>query len=185
MKRQMVIVARPPIFEDCVRKFGRAVVDRPGVIFSWGMKIYAPGNATITRELFAHEAVHGERQLGGKTPSRYSPGAWKEEEDSIWAWWKRYLDEPLFRLDEELHAHHAEYHAYRKRHGHSTRYLTEIAARLAGPLYGNLVTVAQAKHAILTGVVERNPTAPARGPLHSMNQARQELAGVETGLASA
>lgn len=151
--RQTVVVDYPPCFERCCEVFGRANVDRKGVIFSWGDRIYNPGNVGIPRELAAHEAVHGLRQL------RYSMSLEHDltDEQRTEAWWERYLTDPLFRLDEELYAHHAEYIARKKRHGHEPRVFNAIAERLAGPLYGNLLTVAQAKHAILTGVVCVDP----------------------------
>jgi hypothetical protein len=137
--KQKIIVARPPVYDRCVAKFGAAaIVGRP-VIWSWGSVIYNPENTGISRELQAHEAVHGERQ--GDT------------DQSIMEWWERYLEEPSFRLDEELHAHRAEYRAGVKRHGPRPRDLETIAQRLAGALYGHLLTLSQAKHAILTGVM--------------------------------
>lgn len=137
------------MYERICRKFGTENVERPGVIFSWGDRIFNPSNASITRELFAHEAVHGERQLAFNSEA----GA----EGSVLEWWDRYLGDPLFRLDEELRAHMAEYKASVKRHGHSPRALNNMAERLSGPLYGELVTMAQAKHAILTGVMTLDP----------------------------
>jgi hypothetical protein len=151
--RQTVVVDVPPCFARCVQAFGRENVDRRGVIFAWGTKIYNPFNVSISRELGAHEAVHGMRQIGEEDLAR---GAFTD--DSIWVWWERYLTDPLFRLNEELYAHHAEYKAGVRRHGHRPRDFNAIAERLAGPLYGNLITIAQAKHAVLTGVVSLDPS---------------------------
>src|SRR5258708_40289599 len=104
------------------------------VIFAWGDKIYAPlQQGELPKALLAHEAVHGERQVA-------YPGG-------IEAWWRRYIAEPRFRLDEEIPAHKAELaHLLTKAKGPSMRahVLSRTAARLAAPLYGTLVTSAQA-----------------------------------------
>lgn len=133
--KQRVIVGRPPVFDRCVAQFG--ILGKP-VIFSWGDVIYNPEDVDITKELFAHEAVHGERQ--------------GTEELGITRWWMKYLDDPMFRYDEELAAHRAEWQAYmRRRPGRdNTVMLNAIAGRLAGPLYGNIATIACAKDAIVT-----------------------------------
>lgn len=147
MARQDVVHDRPPVWDRCIAKFGAAaIVGRP-VIFSWGSRIYNPTGTSICRELAAHEAEHGRRQLA------FAHAAGLNDEDGVAMWWERYLEDRLFRLDEEIYAHHVEYVAYRKRHGARPADLRMIAHRLSGPLYGNLLTFAQAKHAILTGEV--------------------------------
>ena len=127
----------PPNFERLAAKFPQA--RELGTIFTYGAVVYYTGDKAPTRELVAHEAVHAARQMA------HSGGPE--------AWWERYCEDALFRLDEELYTHHAELIAARKRHGHRTKDLQSIAARLAGPLYGRLLTVDQARHALLTGVV--------------------------------
>lgn len=125
---------RPPMFDVIDRVFH--VAGKP-IIFAWGDTIFNPMRIDITRELHAHEEVHGDRQ---------GP--------DIVAWWERYIIEPSFRLAEELPAHHAEYRAFCKRHGGATQqraYLTDVADRLASSLYGGIITRAAARNAVLTG----------------------------------
>jgi len=113
-------------------------VDGKPVIFCWGQTIHNPERIKVTRELVEHEKIHGARQGIGP---------------DIEAWWRRYIAEPSFRFQEELPAHRAEYHAFCKRHGSQERraqYLDCVAAKLASPLYGELVTATEARHAILT-----------------------------------
>ena len=129
-----IVIGIPPNYAAIKARF--PACDRKGVIFSYGDRIFNPSGISIPRELMAHEAIHGVRQ--GTDPV---------------TWWERYLAEPLFMLDEEIHAHHSEYRAYVKRHGHRPRDLRGIAERLSGPLYGNALTFAQAQHAILTGEI--------------------------------
>lgn len=134
-----VVQAPPPIYDEIVAVFPGAA--RPGVLFCFGDKIYAPGlRSVIGPEFFAHEQVHGDRQ-----------GA------DVLGWWKRYLAEPAFRLEEELPAHVAEFKSLCEQQRYkwvSARAMRRtiaafVARKLAAPLYGNLITVEDAKKAIL------------------------------------
>ena len=134
-----VVHGRPPNYEVIVAVFPGAAL--PGVIFAYGDRIYAPGAGGRLRpfmlppELHAHEAVHIERQAGRPEP-----------------WWEKYLADPRFRLEEELLAHRAEYWAYCARHPNRAKQaqaLEGIARKLAAPLYGALVSVEDARKAVL------------------------------------
>lgn len=141
-----IAIARPPNFEEILAVFPLA--EKPGVIFTYGQTIYNPSNAPISAQLKAHEAVHAQRQ--------------GEDEEEIRAWWRRYLTEPMFRLEEELLAHRAEYRAFRgwtKDRNAVARELDTIAKRLSGPLYGGLMSYAQARRMI---VVDVDPKAVAK-----------------------
>lgn len=132
--KQSVIMGRPPIFDECRAKFGPAV-DR--AIFSWGGTVYNPFGWRLPAQLLAHEAVHGERQIA----------------IGIEAWWRRYLDDADFRLAEEIPAHIAEYRAIARIGNRNQRRLAlnMISHRLAGALYGRVITVAAAKDLIKKG----------------------------------
>jgi hypothetical protein len=135
----MVLRERPPNFDKIFAAFPGA--GSPGVIFAYGGFIFAPGDVAVPPEIVAHERVHLERQ--------------GYEQD---AWWDRYIADPQFRLDEEIVAHRAEYREFARRHGNPTRRtiaLQEIAAKLAAPLYGGLISVADARQEILKGAKER------------------------------
>lgn len=132
-----IIKDRPPLYAEIDAAFG--VAGKP-VIFSWGELIYNPTGLKVSRELVAHEAIHGARQ--------------GTRDQEIEAWWRRYIKDPAFRADEEIPAHHAEYRAFCKRHGDQGargKFFRSIAARLASPLYGTLFTQAEAELAVLTG----------------------------------
>lgn len=100
------------------------------IIYAYGGVIHNPGKIKIPPQLFAHEAVHLERQGGDPA-----------------AWWARYIAEPRFRLDEEIPAHAAEYQSVRAVDGEG-RLLNLIAERLASPLYGSLIDHAAARRII-------------------------------------
>lgn len=125
-----VIFERPPNYAKIIAAFPH-VADSKTVLFCYGNFICNPGRAELSSRDHAHEQVHCDRQ--GADPE---------------AWWDRYLIDTAFRFDEELHAHVAEYaHAAgNAQHRRERRYyLNHIAARLAGPLYGRLVTTEGAK----------------------------------------
>lgn len=136
MTRQTIIRERPPMFDEIDAAFN---IRNTKAIFAWGDKIFAPAlQGELPKQLIAHESVHGERQ-------KIYPGG-------VEAWWRRYIDEPQFRLDEEIPAHRAELaHLLTKAKGPSMRahVLSVTARRLAAPLYGNLITIADAKKALV------------------------------------
>ncbi|MES2671591.1 MAG: hypothetical protein V4673_14400 [Pseudomonadota bacterium] len=119
----------PPLFDEIDAAFN--IKGQP-VIPAWGDKIYAPmQQGELSRALLLHEQVHGQRQAGDVT-----------------GWWRKYIADPEFRLAEEIPAHQAELaHLLTKAKGPAMRAhcLSRVAARLAAPLYGNLITIAEAK----------------------------------------
>lgn len=127
-----VVVANPPMFDEIDAVFN---VRGRQVIFAWGRTIFNPANVVIAPQLFEHEAVHCERQG-----------------NDIEGWWRRYIADPEFRLYEEVPAHQAEYRSLLRLRGDNRanrrRFLPYVASRLAAPIYGRMVTVAQAKELI-------------------------------------
>lgn len=137
-----VIRAYPPNFSQIAKVF--PVKGRPGILYAYGDRIYNPSGVEITPWIMAHEEVHGNRQLGVTVHTN----------SSLEDWWCHYLTDPKFRLNEELLAHQAEWRSYThvmQATGEGTKegYLALIAGRLASPLYGSLVTKAEAARLIL------------------------------------
>lgn len=138
-----VVQAEPPLIEEIDAAF--KVRGKP-VLFAWGDTIFNPLGVSIPPELMAHEAVHGLRQA-------LCPGGAE-------SWWRRYIAEPEFRLLEEIPAHVDEFVSlcaqYRKnwRSERNMRrtYASHVARRLAAPLYGRLISFADAKKALMAGV---------------------------------
>jgi hypothetical protein len=127
-----IVFENPPLFDVIDAAFN--VRGQP-VIFCWGDIIYNPQRIKVTPELKAHEKVHCDRQAAHPE-----------------TWWLRYVDDPAFRLAEEIPAHRAEFMAFRMRHRNLNqrgRMLNLIAERLSGPLYGGLLTKAEARQRIL------------------------------------
>lgn len=133
-----IIHQPPPNYAAVVAIFPFA--KRRGTMFCYGRAIFIPNGGSVSPALMAHETVHADRQ--GNDPA---------------GWWARYLVEQQFRFDEELPAHIAEYRWFDGCPRPERRImLRQIAARLAGPLYGRLVTVHEAKR-LITG--RDNPDA--------------------------
>lgn len=125
----------PPNIDEIAASLPEA---RSGVVlFCYGDTIYNPAGIRIPFSLRAHEAAHSKRQ--GHT------------EAEIREWWRKYAADEMFRLDEELPAHRAEYAAFCEQtrdKEHRFRFLVTLAKRLSGPLYGGLIEFGAAKRAI-------------------------------------
>jgi hypothetical protein len=117
----------PPMFRQINQAFN--VRGKP-VIFCFGDTIYNPTGMTISPALRVHEGVHSQQQ--DKDP---------------FAWWNYYIDDPTFRLDQELPAHRAEWQFLRDS-GSSETALVGVATRLSSPLYGSLIDYEEARRLI-------------------------------------
>ena len=106
-------------------------------IFAYGGVIYAPGGKDLSPALIAHEKVHFRQQAA-------HPGG-------VEGWWAQFLTDVEFRLDQELEAHRVEYQTAisldSSRHNRR-KSLKLIAGRLAKPMYGGIISAAEAKRRI-------------------------------------
>lgn len=121
----IVRVEYPPIIQAIDAKFN--VVGK-AILYAWGDTIYNPMGVAIPKQLMVHEWVHGDRQ--------------EKTEGRVEAWWKRYIEDAEFRLNEEIPAHQMEYMAYRnlqKDRNARAIYMQRVARKLASPLYGSLI----------------------------------------------
>lgn len=142
-----IIKAYPPLYSRIVEAFPY-IKGRPGILFAWGDRLYYPNPTTKAQDLpvwiEAHEEVHGKRQM--ENFSDYY-------QEAIEDWWDKYIADPEFRLQEEIPAHQAEWRAYRDTFPENSPfdpcpYLTRVAERLSGPLYGNLISYEEARKVI-------------------------------------
>lgn len=127
----IIRVEYPPIIAEIDAAFH--TMGKP-IIYAFGDVIYNPAGVPISRPLVLHEATHGTRQIA--------------MEGGVEAWWKRYIADPEFRLNEEIPAHQNEYKMFRDlNHDRNLRaiYLQKVARKLASPLYGSLITFKDAK----------------------------------------
>lgn len=107
-------------------------------IFAYDHIIYSPGFSTLPLQLHAHEAVHFVQQdaHGG----------------GVEGWWDDYLRSAKFRLAQEIPAHREEYRCLlasapsrQVRRKVKAKDLNNLAKRLSSPMYGGIITMAQAK----------------------------------------
>lgn len=121
----------PPNFLEILDHLPSAQNGR--TIFAYAPYIYNPYQMPIAEELIAHEMKHIERQ--GECPE---------------IWWEHYLNVPMFRLIEEMHAHMAEARNVLERLGSNRlrrRIISNVTGeRLSSGIYGynDLITRKQA-----------------------------------------
>ena len=66
-------------------------------------------------------------------------------------WWKKYLTDESFRMSQELEAYRAQYQFVKKYEDNKRKvkmFLYEVSQALANPIYGNMVSVNEAKKLI-------------------------------------
>ncbi len=123
---------KPPIYDE-VNKLFKLEERGLGAVFTYGSTIFNPFGVKIPADLLAHEEAHMEQQEGNV--------------DVAAIWWKRYLQDDQFRLDQETEAYGVQYKFYCrgvKDRNKRDRYLRECAKMLSGQLYGNIVGQAEA-----------------------------------------
>lgn len=121
-----IVETAPPNITAIEKVFPGVGKPERGVIFAYEKIIYNPGKIKIPIELMAHEFIHGMQQ----------------NDAGVEFWWDRYLTDPEFRLVEEIEAHRVEFQQFVKAHNRHMRrkYLVLCSARLAGPLYGKMIS---------------------------------------------
>lgn len=127
-----IVDGYPPNFEKIKRAFPMAI--RLGIVFAYHDAMYAPGIKEIPYPIKCHENIHLLRQ--GTTI------------ESAEAWWDEYINDPVFRLEEEILAHKAEYKALTELYPSKQQKmmcLREVAEKLAAPLYGRIINVKSAQ----------------------------------------
>jgi len=128
-----VVVGQPPNYAELVEVFDPS----PTTVFAWDGTIYVHpdfADVHLPNDLIAHESVHfvQQRTVGGPE-----------------AWWRRYIDEPQFRLEQEVEAYRAQWKVLMRRPKRERfARLYAITCDLGGPMYGNLVTPAEARRLI-------------------------------------
>lgn len=129
-----IVIGYPPLWRELNAAFN---IGKMEVCFAWGDRIYNPHGCILAPSILAHEQVHCTRQGGGDV-------------EKLAQWWQRYIDDPAFRLAEEIPAHRAEYHASANGdRNQRSRVLAFVATKLSAPLYGGLITQREAQRALL------------------------------------
>lgn len=122
---------KPPIYDRLHEKFG--VEFKNGIAIAYGDTVHCVNNLTTDMEV--HEKVHFVQQA----------------KVGLQEWWNKYIDDPGFRLAQELEAYRAQYKyliGYAPKNYTYGR-LQEIAKDLSGPMYGSMMSFEEAKQAII------------------------------------
>ena len=136
--KMQIVNSEPPewIMKGCLDKFR---VNVESTVWTYGDTIYAPGHGTLPDHIIAHESMHEFQQAayfhqGGKD-----------------AWWRRYLAEPRFRLEQEAEAYGVQYRFFCehvKDRNRRALFLMQIAGHLSGPLYQVAISPLKARQLI-------------------------------------
>ncbi len=122
-----ILIEQPPnnLCEMIMNAGMRFHPDR--TIFTYGNTIYNPANLVLSADLIVHEETHMRQQ----------------EAMGAESWWGRYLQEPLFRIQQEAEAYGVQWkYLCTKKKGRvrQLQLLATLAQTLAGPMYGEQIT---------------------------------------------
>lgn len=126
-----IITDYPPNYKEIEKVFSLGDLHP---VFTYGDTIYNPHECALPEHLLVHERVHA-----------YQQGIKPKE------WWKKYLQDPEFRFEQELEAYQAQYKFAAKQtkdRNNLAKFLDQLAEDLSGPMYGNLVMKTIAKNMI-------------------------------------
>lgn len=131
----IIVYTPPPVYEEIRKKWGVKWEDGV-VVMVYGNTIHQSFMEKMDEDLLVHELVHVKQHMA-------YPGGPE-------AWWRKYLDEPEFRISQELEAYRAQYkwlqdntnRQYRK------KVLKHCAKDLSSNLYGNVMSYDEAENLI-------------------------------------
>lgn len=117
-----------PFYDQCRSLFGVDI--DTGTVFTYGDTIHA--RCGVPPDLYEHEQTHSiQQERMGKD-----------------LWWKTYLADEKFRMKQELEAYRKQYWFFctqtRDRNRRAV-FLHKIASDLSGTMYGNILTLQEAK----------------------------------------
>ena len=133
MKIDTILVGDPDNIEEIHAKFP-AVKDNPYVVFTYYPHIYKRVDLELPLDLQVHEATHLKQQevIGGA------------------AWWKSYLEDEEFLLEQEIEAYGTQLaffmHYSRSKQTHNAK--EQFAMQLSSAMYGNIISYAEAESKI-------------------------------------
>lgn len=132
-----VVKGFPPNYGEIISRIP-AVRKNPYIVFTYGGTIYNPSGTPLDEAFLAHENTHVEEQrvVGAE------------------AWWERYLDQPEYRLEQELLAYQVQYKYAVQNYSRADRrrLLAHISKDLSGAMYGKLITRQEASD-LITAVI--------------------------------
>ncbi len=124
---------KPPIWEECNKAFKLTGNE----IFTFGDVLFNPAKLEIPDHLLVHEEVHAFQQ--------------QHDEHVAIIWWKRFIADPKFRIEQETEAYQAQYKficSKVKDKNARFRNLHMLASQLAGDMYGRAISYTDATRRI-------------------------------------
>lgn len=120
----------PPNIREIAKKFKIT----PETVFAYGDTLYNPLGHPISPDLMIHEETHEIQQ----------------QAYGVQQWWAMYLENPAFRLTQEVEAYRKQYEFLKTVLNRKGRLgaLNQIAEQLSSELYGNICTKKEAKEYI-------------------------------------
>ena len=150
-----IVNAEPPewIMKGCLDKFR---VNVGQTVWTYGDTIFNPGGGPVSDHVFAHESQHGAQQANRELMLQYIEPTERIDDEKLAgkmrdAWWREFLANPRFRLEQEAEAYGAQYRFYCERVKDRNRralFLVQLARMLSGPLYQVAVSAQQARKMI-------------------------------------
>lgn len=131
IKRVSISTQKPPqwILDEVKEKWG--VTWESGVIFTYG-DLITNCEGSMSEDLIAHETHHTTQQESFGGPDK---------------WWREYLDNPEFRLDQELECYRKQYKWVLNNIPSKQiqfQSLMHYARSISGKMYGDMITLDQA-----------------------------------------
>ncbi len=121
----------PPNIDEIKKKFGELPTT---AIFTYGDTIYNPHGWFLDSYIITHEETHEKQQ--GTDPE---------------GWWKKYLEDDKFRLEQEVEAYKNQYNHFarnKKNEIKQNKFLDIISGHLSSKMYGEIVSKEDAKKLI-------------------------------------
>lgn len=113
-------------------------IDETNTVYTYGANLFNPAGIQIPTDLLVHESVHAKQQEYNDTVAKM--------------WWRKYIEDPEFRLEQEVEAYRAQYHYLKqviKDRNRLDKHLRFICSVLSGPLYGNIIKPSEARERII------------------------------------
>lgn len=127
-----IIQDYPPNIEAIRKRF----ILHKGTVFAYGNIIYNPDGNQLNSALIIHEETHQ-----------------KQQGNDVEGWWKRYLENDQFRLSQEIEAYRNQYKETKrvfKDKNKLDRFLRYMVQDLSSEIYGNMISVSEARKLIVT-----------------------------------
>lgn len=126
-----ILLENPPNIEELKKLFA---LDASKAVYAYNDIIYNPEALPLQDHIIIHEDVHFKQQ---------------EEVGGAENWWRRYIDDVQFRLDQELEAYGVQYQFIKNHPAIKSKnkeaFLDKIASDLSGSVYGNIIDHNEAK----------------------------------------